>query len=490
MIEDKAMAGQNGLEDPTNNLSPEQPLMLHLRWVPRCLRYDHGPVEATGLALDFYARAYILMSSIFLGPALLELATEAANCESEQNCDARIYGMKPSSLLSNIAIMSGLLASFSMPIIGAVVDHTSYRLQVGKYSGYILSTVKLIEALVSSSTWYYVAWLQVLSGLFYYAHILATYAYTSELSDDTTEQTKYNTYFFTVLYASTLIYMAKILTLSNVFDQDDVGTARISQVVTGLTSGIMFIFSWTFFRNRPPTSTIPLGQSLWTVGFHKVWKTSGEIYRTMPALKRLMGSVLFAESAMGTIVTVATTYMSTFMDMSSSEIGVVFLVVLIMGIPGAKLGEWLALKINPLTSAKICILLLLVSTGLAAIVLTGPEHKHYVVIFGVLWGISMGWLHPMHTVLFLGLTPDHARTEYMGIYIFCQLVLSWLPPLVFTVLNELGVSMSIGMASLNIFFVLGLISLQSIGRYDQLAMAVPTVVHTSGVAMVELRPIN
>jgi MFS-type transporter involved in bile tolerance (Atg22 family) len=90
-----------------------------------------------------------------------------------------------------------------------------------------------------------------------------------------------------------------------------------------------------------------------------------------------------------------------------------------------------------------------------------------------MWGIGLGWLHPMHTILFLGLTPDHARTEFMGIFIFSQQILAWLPPLVFTILNEVGVPMTIGLASLNVFFAIGLCCLQSMGRYDVL-QSMPT----------------
>jgi MFS-type transporter involved in bile tolerance (Atg22 family) len=262
--------------------------------------------------------------------------------------------------------------------------------------------------------------------------------------------------------------MAQVLLLAFVFNQDDVGTARISQIITSLTSGSLFVFAWSFlFRNRPPSSTLQDHQSLWNVGFSKVFQTGREIYLHMPALRCLMGSVLFAESAMNTIVTVGTTYMSTFLDMTSSEIGFVFLVVLIMGIPGAKLGQLIALRLSPLISAKLSILCLLISTTLAAALLTGPQHKHYVVIFAVFWGLSLGWLHPMHTIMFIGLTPDDSRTEFMGIYIFSQQILSWLPALVFTILNEAGASMSIGLASLDIFFVFGLVSLQLMGSYDE-----------------------
>jgi hypothetical protein len=69
-----------------------------LRFVPSQLRFDHAPIEATGLSVSSYARGVVLMSSMFLGPALLKLANEAAGCQDGQECDdsARVYGFRPS----------------------------------------------------------------------------------------------------------------------------------------------------------------------------------------------------------------------------------------------------------------------------------------------------------------------------------------------------------------------------------------------------------
>jgi MFS-type transporter involved in bile tolerance (Atg22 family) len=55
----------------------------------------------------------------------------------------------------------------------------------------------------------------------------------------------------------------------------------------------------------------------------------------------------------------------------------------------------------------------------------------------------------------------------MGIYIFSGSVLAWLPPLLFSLLNEFGASMNIGLASLNVFFVGGFALLYTIGDYDE-----------------------
>ena len=55
----------------------------------------------------------------------------------------------------------------------------------------------------------------------------------------------------------------------------------------------------------------------------------------------------------------------------------------------------------------------------------------------------------------------------MGIYIFSGSVLAWLPPFLFSFLNEIGASVTIGLASLNLFFVGGFALLLMIGDYDE-----------------------
>lgn len=449
-------------EDEGLSFDEDAPRPLSFRFVPWLFRFDHGPPEATGLAIDIYARGAVLMSSLFLGPALLELAANAA----KEN-DGRVYHMKPSSLLSNIAIASGLLATVTLPLFGAIVDKTPYRKNVGVISALGLAVIKGTETIVSAETFIFVALLQILSAAVYYIHTCATYAYTCELSRSHVDQTKYNSYYFVVLYTSTLIFMGEVLVLASVFDTNDVGTARISQVITCATSLICFGVAWRyFFRERPALSSVPVGTTLLTCGFQQIFSSVRRIRRELPALKFLMLSVTFSESATGALITIASTYMKIFLGMDATEIGVVFLVVLIMGGPGSKFGEILGLAYNPVTSAKLCVICFIATTAVATVVLTGPQDKQFVVIFGGLWGLELGWLHPMHSTIFITIIPSGQESELMGIYLFCGQVLSWLPPLLFTGLNEWGVEMSIGLASLNLFFAAGLYFLFRMGSYD------------------------
>ena len=164
-----------------------------IRCFPTLCGFKTGPIEATGLVLINFGKGAVTMSTIFLGPALLSLANDAAkaHCKSYDNtenvdsqCDEngqRVYGMKPSSLLTVIGVISGLLSTIFLPLFGSIVDHTSYRKEIGQYSIAIVTIVKGIEIFVGHSTWFIFSVLQVVNFILYNSHSCSIYAYTAEV---------------------------------------------------------------------------------------------------------------------------------------------------------------------------------------------------------------------------------------------------------------------------------------------------------------------
>ena len=59
----------------------------------------------------------------------------------------------------------------------------------------------------------------------------------------------------------------------------------------------------------------------------------------------------------------------------------------------------------------------------------------------------------------------------MGTYLFATQVLTWLPPLLYTALNEAGVDAQISICSLGVWFLLGIFALLAVGRYRDAVMA-------------------
>ena len=290
------------------------PLPRIMRFIPSFWRFDNAPIEATGLSIDMYARGHIAMSSLFLGPALLDLAKVAAqancgnleallqgnddNIEENEPQACKIYGFLPSSLLSNIAVFSGILGSLSMPFIGAVVDHTPFRRQVAAASAIALAVVKGIEVFVGPDTWLMVAILQVVSYILFDMHTTAAYAYTTELTDDHNRKAQYNASYNVVSYVSMLVFLIQVSGISYLLDTEDLGTARISQTITSVTALVCFFVAWKYlFRDRPASSQVPQGRSLWTCGFTKVWDTSHRIVQYCRPLMWATIAMMFAEAA-------------------------------------------------------------------------------------------------------------------------------------------------------------------------------------------------
>lgn len=465
----------DSIESPNNvDGIHEHPRPFFFHYIPSPFRFDNDPVEATGLTLDMFARATILMAGIFLGPALLELATAEAveQCDidiDEETCaeNARIHGFKPSSLLTNIAIVSGLVSNLLLPLVGAVVDHTVYRRQVGSYSAILMVAIKGVEIFISARTWFAVACLQTVSAVCFQVHILAVYAYSSELSKHPTQQSHFQSYFFLVLYASTVLFMLEVLIPGALLATDDVGTARIGVVASAITCVPFFAIAWRYlFRNRPALSRVPPNQTLLSAGFTRLRQTSKTIQSELPAVRWFLRAIIFSEAADAALPTIATTYMSEYLEMQSLEIGLVLLVFLIAGMPGTWCGRIVSTHYDPVVSAKMAVVSYMISTTLATLTLR-PETKYLAYLYAVMWGISQGWMHPQHTAIFVTITPKGQEVELMGLFLFAVQILNFLPPLIFTVLNEAGIDMNWGMASLNIYFALGLLGLFCLGDYQE-----------------------
>ncbi|KAK1746993.1 autophagy-related protein 22 family protein [Skeletonema marinoi] len=347
--------------------------------IPSIFRFDNdnSPIEATGLALNSIARGLVGMSSLFLGPALLILAQDAANeasgCNTTNNNDdgqndcsddddeGRVYGMRPSSLLTNIGVFSGVFSAILLPLFGAIVDHTPHRKAIGQWAAILLSIIKGLKS----------------------SHLCAAYAYTAELSIDPKEQTIYNARFQTINYFSMLAFLIVVTLTSSLLHVGDMvkheyrkhwHSSYAPSYLALLGSG-----------SSPALRQVPDNSTLLTAGFRKLSHTSSEIIQHWAPLRYFLLSVMLSESATGALSTISTTYMIHVLNMTSSQIGYVFLCVFVAGIPGSKL----------------------VWTGIL-----------------------------------------------------------WVPPFLFTFLNEIGASMRIGLGSLNLFFAGGFVFLKMIGDYQ------------------------
>jgi UMF1 family MFS transporter len=432
------------------------------------------PPEALGWTCDAIARGVAVMgAAVFVSSALLNSAKEAAGCDiyqSDERCLGRVYGMRPSSLLTNIVMISSLVSASLLPLIGSIIDHTRYRRAVGRLSALALTVLALVQIWLLDQFWLGAAMLQVLVAFSYAIHLCSVYAYLPELSMDPDTLVKYTARFTAFQYGASvvfLLFMVVILRSMDIGIGQEVQAAQLSQCVVFGVGLLLFGFAWLrLFRKRPPKQLVPEGDTLFNAGFRRLFHTSRKIVTNYASLKWFLVSASFTQGTVTTFNSIAITYMTDQLRFNPAEIGLTILILLLSAVPGTRIATIMTNRFNPVRSLQCCIAVWIINTSLASIILRGEGQQKAAFAFAVVWGLSIGWVYPSEKTLYCSIIPAGQEAELMGVYIFACQILSWLPPFVFSLLNEFGFSMQLGLFSLNVYFAISLFVLILMGDYN------------------------
>jgi MFS-type transporter involved in bile tolerance (Atg22 family) len=274
-----------------------------------------------------------------------------------------------------------------------------------------------------------------------------------------------------LLLVSLLLFVMQVLIPGKIFMLDDIQTGRLAVTLCTVWSLPLYWVTWKFlFRDRPALSQ-NRHNNLIVAGFAKLHSTFKSIGSDLPAIKWFLASVAFSESANQGGNTIATTYFSTYLLMDSQTIGLVIVVILFGDIAGTLIGNAASLRYNPVISAQLCLVLYVLVTFAMCLHLH-PSNANLAFVYGFFWGICKGWIHPAHNTIFCTIIPRGNEVEMMGLYFFACQIFAFLPPMVFSILNEAGLSMDIGMGSLGVYFIVGALGLNRMGDYQEALNAV------------------
>lgn len=269
-----------------------------------CLKFfDYGGVwEARGFSNLGIARGALIMSNIVFATALIDLATLEAGCdlEDDEDCENKVYGFTPTSLISNIAVLSGLLSAFFMPIIGAIVDYTPQRRLVGILAAVLMIMIQTLQIGVSDKTWFIMAIFQAIAAFLYQVEILSTYAYLPDISRKVGQDkmTIYSSKFTMIQFLAQLLFLLLVGVLSTGLSlKDNVVTAQVSQGVNVLWVSVFFGWGWKCMPTAPARHELEEGHSLWLEGFRQNWKTISKINKEYKnGLRWFLLATTFAEA--------------------------------------------------------------------------------------------------------------------------------------------------------------------------------------------------
>ena len=454
--------------------------------------------EATGWAMDAAARGALNLVGTVIGSAILRLALTSVGCEeTAEECEESVYGLKPSSLLTTVTSIFVVAAALVMPIVGAVVDRTRHRRTVGALSAFVVLSITAGQIAINRNNWFTILILEGIGGFFLLVHVTAVFAYLPDLSLVEKDLVHFTTGFNVRQFIAQVLTNVVVVGIGFTLRTDDkatnaIQTARLAAGVTVIVSGFLMFYSWVWlFSTREPltpttattttattsTATTPATtrtgnrtqhKSLWLVGFYQVYETTIEIWTRYHHLRWFMMALLFSpDSGTGIIYAIATTFLTSFVGMDTLQVAVVSLLILVSHIGGSWVSKFACAKLNPLNSFRLVLFLYGVVVVVTGAVTTGPESVNAVYILTLFWGICSGWLAPTQRVLYCTLTPRGQEMEFMGHFAFFGNVLSWLPPLIFTLLNQGNVSMRWGITVITWFLWIALGFVMLVGDYQK-----------------------
>lgn len=155
------------------------------------------------------------------------------------------------------------------------------------------------------------------------------------------------------------------------------------------------------------------------------------------------------------------------MNFNSVQIGIFFFLTLLAAPPGSYFANALMNKTNPIIALKLQLLVFIAVNFVAFSILMNPDRVIIAFVFGGLWGFLVGWIGPCEKLIFARITPPSQEAELTGFYLYCQQILTFLPPIFFTVFNESSLPLSFGGYSINIFLGIGLVILHTMAPWSE-----------------------
>lgn len=228
--------------------------------------------------------------------------------------------------------------------------------------------------------------------------------------------------------------------------------SRWGFLLAGLWWGL---FAIPTMRHLPRLAAVPAGrQSSPLQGYLKTFRDLARY----PQLLKFLLAFLCYNDGIQTIIVVSALFGSEELGMSQGTILLCFLMIQFLAMPGTLLCEWLASRVGTLRAVQATLLLFI---GLTLYAFTMQHAWEFWLLAGIV-ALVLGGSQALSRSLFSSLVPPGRSAEFFGFYAISAKFASILGPFIFALIRHLTGSTRNGILALAVFFIIGLIVLQSV----------------------------
>ena len=396
--------------------------------------------------------------SVFFGPYLSAIAKSAADA----NGLIYLLGIPIAfdSLFTYCVSISVALQVVLLPILGAVADYSHLRKRMLVFFSTLGALASILLFFTTAQTYLLGALLFIIANLSFGAGIVFYNAYLPSIASED-QRNSVSSRGFAMGYAGGGILLLLNLILFQLSDKigiDQGMAVRISLASAGVWWLLFSQITFRTLRPRHATRQIPRGETLATIGFKQLGNTFSQI-RKFPETVRFLIGYLIYNDGIQTVIVVATLFGSQVLEMKSSDLILVILMVQVVAFIGAFVFEFIAKRIG----AKRAIVISLVIWS--AVVIYASLALQTVAEFWVLSAVValvLGGSQALSRSLFSDMIPKGREAEFFSFYEISDRFTSIFGPIIFGLANQITGSLRSGIFSLIILFVIGLVILVTV----------------------------
>ncbi len=400
------------------------------------------------------------VATVFLGPYLTSLANAMATPNASGIKLVYLLGfipVAPSSFLPYCVSLSVLLQVLFLPLLGAISDYSNLRKPIFMLCATIgaLSTIAMF--FVTGGLWWLGGLLFIVANLAFGAALVCYNAYLPDIaSEDQRDAVSSRGYALGYLGGGVLLALNLALFLL----RDKIGLDGGLAVRINLASaGIWWLLfaQLTFRRLRPGQARValPAGENYISIGFKQLRHTLKDM-RLFPHTLAFLVAYLLYNDGVQTVINVSSTFGSEELKLDISNLSALVLAIQFVAFGGSFLFFWIAKRIGTkqaiLISLVIWAALVIYAFGF---LYTGTQYW----LMGLVLALVLGGSQALSRSLFAQMIPVNREAEFFSFYEISERGTSWMGPLVFGLVNQITGSMRLGILSLIVFFVLGIILL-------------------------------
>lgn len=258
-------------------------------------------------------------------------------------------------------------------------------------------------------------------------------------------------------YAGAIVILLSLYPLLKAgFSENNLHNIRYSFILVAL-SYLFFSIPLFAFLKEEKVFRSKQDKSYIKIGFLRVYETLLELknYRNLPVF---LLAYFFYNDGITTVIVFSSIYASSTLKFAMNDLIIFFLSIQVTAMAGSFIFGCLVDRIG--AKRVIIITLVIWCAVVAGVYLVEKRTVFYII--GLVAGFAMGSCQSASRSLMAKFTPEERSAEFFGFYSFCSKVSAILGPVVFGAISSLTGNQRMGVLSVLIFFIIGLVLMRKV----------------------------